>query len=90
MKSEQEFLAEIWANVAKIEAEEQHKALARQRHHSLIQRTILLQLTVGVSFLILILLHSHLDFTTLTALCGVYLVLGYLWEGRNHEYRNQN
>lgn len=82
MKSEQEFLTEMWADIAKIEYEEQQKMGARKRHRSLVLQGILLYITLGLMFLVLVFLvlvfFSKMTFNFLLLTGGGCLVLGYI------------
>lgn len=77
MKSEQEFLTEMWANIAKVEYEEQQIMGARKRHRSLVLQGILLYITLGLMFLILV-FFSKMTFNFLLLTGGGCLVLGYI------------
>ncbi|MFP4975563.1 hypothetical protein ACE6ED_09155 [Paenibacillus sp. CN-4] len=84
MKSEQEFLNEMWTTIAKIEHEEQQKRQARQKHRSLLIQNGIIYTALCVNFLLLL----FIDVTNLDLLYGVgivYLVLGYMWDSFLHK-----
>lgn len=84
MKSEQEFLNEMWTTIAKIEHEEQQKRQARQKNRSLLIRNGIVYTALCVNFLLLL----FIDMTNLDLLYGIgvgYLILGYLWDSFLHK-----
>ncbi len=80
MKNEQEFLTEMWASIAKIEYEEQQKMLARKRHRSLVLQSIILYITLGLVFLVLVFFSKMTSMTSHLLLLtgGGCLILGYI------------
>lgn len=80
MKSEQEFIADLWIQIDIVEMERQQQELARQRDRMCARQNLVIYLMMGlISIFILLLIHLQIQiaYGAIFMGCLIMLMLGF-------------
>lgn len=83
MKSEQEFIADLWIQIDIAEMERQQQELARQRDRMCMRQNLVIYLMMGlISIFILLLIHFQIQiaYGVIFTVCLIVLMLGFTLE----------